>query len=108
MKRNVVINGRVYPTVEVTFNTICEFEDMGVPMAEIEKKSVMLLRAYAALCMGKKAADAGAEIEQHIVNGGSFDDIAAALTEAIEESGFFQALSKRAEETDSEGQTQAE
>lgn len=108
MKRNIIINGRVYPAAEVTFNTVCEFEDMGVPMPEIEKKSVMLLRAYVAICMGKKAAEAGAEIEQHVVNGGSFDDIASALTEAIEESGFFQALSKGAEETDSESQAPAE
>lgn len=107
MKQEITINGHIYPTKEITFNTVCRFEEMGIPMAEIEEKSIMFIRAYAAMCMGKKADQAGEEIENHIINGGSMDDIAEVLKEAVEESGFFQALSKRAAETDSQSETEA-
>ena len=94
----------MYPTKEITFNTVCQFEDMGIPMSEIESKSIMFIRAYAAMCMGKEADQAGEEIEKHIMNGGSMEDLAEVLRQAVEESGFFQALSKRAETEDSESQ----
>ena len=63
MKKEITINGHIYPTKEITFNTVCQFEEMGIPMAEIEEKSIMFIRAYAAMCMGKKADQAGEEIE---------------------------------------------
>ena len=102
MQKEIVINRKAYPAKEITFNTVCQFEDMGVPMSEIENKSIMFIRAYAAMCMGKKADQAGEEIERHIMNGGSMEDLAEVLHQAVEESGFFQALSKRAETADSE------
>lgn len=106
MQKEIVINGKAYPTKEITFNTVCQFEDMGIPMSEIETKSIMFVRAYAAMCMDKKADQAGDEIEKHVMNGGSIDELADVLRQAVEESGFFQALSKRAETADSESQTE--
>ena len=102
MQERIVINGKGYPTKEITFNTVCQFEDMGVPMSDIEAKSIMFIRAYAAMCMGVKADQAGEEIEKHILNGGTMEELADVLRQAVEESGFFQALSKRAETADSE------
>jgi len=58
------------------------------------------------MCMGVKADQAGEEIEKHILNGGTMEEIADVLRQAVEESGFFQALSKRAETADSKGQTE--
>lgn len=106
MQKEIVINGKAYPAKDITFNTVCQFEDMGIPMSEIESKSIMFIRAYAAMCMGKKADQAGEEIEKHIMNGGSMEELAEVLRQAVEESGFFQALSKRAEATGSESQTE--
>lgn len=108
MERTITINGKLYPAKEVTFNTVCQFEDMGIQMSEIDKKSVMLVRAYAAVCMNCDSDKAGNEIEQHIIGGGTLEEIAGAMNKAIEDSGFFQALSKRAKETDSEGKAEAE
>lgn len=104
MQKEIVINGKSYPAKEITFNSVCQFEGMGIPMSEIEEKSIMFIRAYAAMCMGKKVDQAGEEIEKHIMNGGSMDDIASVLRQAVEESGFFQALSKRAETEDSQSE----
>lgn len=106
MQKEIVINGKAYHTKEITFNTVCQFEDMGIPMSEIEEKSIMFIRAYAAMCMDKKADQAGDEIEKHVMNGGSIDELADVLRQAVEESGFFQVLSKRAETADSESQTE--
>ena len=106
MQKEIVINGKAYPTKEITFNTVCQFENMGIPMSEIEAKSIMFVRAYAAMCMDKKADQAGDEIEKHVMNGGSIDELADVLRQAVEESGFFQALSKRADTADSESQTE--
>lgn len=106
MQKEIVINGKAYPTKEITFNTVCQFEDMGIPMSEIEAKSIMFVRAYAAMCMDKKADQAGDEIEKHVMNGGSIDELADVLRQAVEESGFFRAMSKRAETADSESQTE--
>nr|DAE40882.1 MAG TPA: tail assembly chaperone protein [Caudoviricetes sp.] len=107
MRKTITINGKVYSTKEITFNSICEFEEMGVSMSDIEEKSMMFVRGYAAMCMGKKAEQAGQEIEAHILGGGDMGEITEALKEAVEESGFFQALSKRAKEKDAESQTAA-
>lgn len=106
--KKITLNGKSYPAEEVTFNTICKFEDMGVQMSEIGKKSITLIRAYVAACMDCDAETAGKEIESHIVAGGDLESITAALNHAIEESGFFQALSKRAEEKSSESAEEAE
>lgn len=105
MKNKVTINGKSYPAKEITFNAVCQFEDMGVQLTEIEKKSIMLLRAYAAVCMNCDAEKAGAELEAHITSGGDLKDLSGALSAAVEESGFFQALSKRAEEADGKSET---
>ena len=45
MKKEITINGHIYPTKEITFNTVCQIEEMGIPMAEIEEKSIMFIRA---------------------------------------------------------------
>ena len=37
------------------------------------------------------------EIQEHVINGGNLDGIFEAVTEAMNESRFFQALNKRAE-----------
>lgn len=106
--RTVEINGKEYIAQEITFNTVCEFEDMGVKLSELDKKSTMLLRAYAAVCMGCDAQAAGAELGAHIVGGGDLKGIADALNKAIEESDFFQTLAKRAEEKNGESTETAE
>ena len=54
---------------------ICDLEDLGVSIEDIERKPVSIVRAYAGICMGKSAKESGIEIQEHLLNGGSFDDI---------------------------------
>ena len=92
----IILNGTSYPAKEITFNDFCTFEDMGIDIQTMDKKPLSFLRTYIALCM--KNTDfvdaslldkAGTEIEKHIENGGSIEDLLESMSEAIQNSGFF-------------------
>lgn len=91
------INGKNYEPIELTFNTVCDLEDRGVSIADIKGKSMSLMRAYAALSMRMENDAAGQEIQDHIIGGGDFKEVADAFGKEVERSGFFQALSKKQE-----------
>lgn len=96
------LNGKMVKPKEIDLNLYCDFEEMGIPLESIQKKPFSLLRYYIARCMGTSPALAGKEIEAHIMNGGKLDDLMTVLNEAMEESGFFRALTD-GEETEEEG-----
>ena len=98
MRTSIEINGKKYKPAEFTFNNVCKLEEMGASLSDASNRSMSMLRAYLALCMNKPAWVAGKELEAHVIAGGQFDGLAEALTEALEESGFFQALTKKSEE----------
>lgn len=100
----MTINGKFYRESELDFNTVCEMENMGVSIQNIDDNIMSAARAYAAICMRKPLRLAGAEIEAHIVNGGTLADILEPFNKKAEESGFFQALRKKAEEDQAEAQ----
>ncbi len=90
------INGNTFQGAELTFNNICRMEEMDAPITLGAKVSFSLLRAYLALCMNTSKENAGEELEKHILNGGSFDEISEAMAEAIEQSDFFRSLQETA------------
>lgn len=100
----MTINGKFYKDAELDFNAVCEMENMGVSIQNIDDNIMSAARAYAAICMRKPLRLAGAEIEAHIVNGGTLADILEPFNKKAEESGFFQALRKKAEEDQAEAQ----
>lgn len=104
MTRTFTINGKLYQAREITFNTICELEDAGVSLTEIESKPISTVRSYFAICLGGNKEVAGQEIERHIINGGSLDEIMTAFREELADSDFFQALTKTANEETQENQ----
>ena len=105
MRKAIEINGKTYVPAELTFNTICRMEEMGAALTDAENRSMSLLRAYVSVTMNVPEKVGGEEFEKHIINGGKIDDIANCLTEAIEESGFFQALQKNEEQEASSVET---
>ena len=86
------INGKTYKMPELSFNAMCQLEDMGISLADFEKKPMAAIRGFLALAIGDTET-AGRELEAHIVAGGDFTEIAEEITKAVQESGFFQALS---------------
>ena len=87
------INGTEYTMPELNFNTMCKLEDMGVSLTEMDQKVLTTVRGFLALAMEK----AGMEIEQHLASGGSLDPLMESINKAVNESGFFRALSQSQE-----------
>lgn len=101
--RIFTINNKRYNSVEADFNMICDFELKGVQLQNISKVPTTAIRAYFSYCSGLDEETAGREISAHMMNGGDLSGISDALREAIEESDFFRALTKReTEETPEE------
>lgn len=97
-----VINGRKYKPVELDFNAICDMEDNGISLSDVRSKPQSTARAYLALYFNGNKDVAGYEIQQHILNGGSLEGLFEAFRESVDESGFFQAISKGAEKNQGE------
>lgn len=99
MNRLLTINGKSYKPAEFDVNFVCEMEDMGIALDQMENKMFNTVRAYVALSMGVDAKTAGKEISEHIRNGGSLDDISDAMTQMMEESDFFRPTQKGSDTT---------
>lgn len=99
IKRNhFVINGVDYLAKPFDFNTICEMEEAGVSLDNIQKRPMSTVRAYFTVCSGGDAEQAGKELQKHMIDGGDVEGIMTAMSKELENSDFFQALGKRAEE----------
>lgn len=93
-----VINNKKYVAKPVDFNMVCDFEDMGLAFTDIEKKTTSFIRGYLAFCSNLSVESAGKEIEKHIMNGGTLEEIATALMNEVQNSDFFQALNQNKEQ----------
>ena len=94
------INGKTYKGIDFGFGTVCDLEDMGIPMENYGNKPRLLQRGYFALCAGITAEQAGKEIEAHIIAGGNLVGLAEAMQDAIDKSDFFRAIQESAEKED--------
>ena len=94
------VNNKRYVAKEFDFNTLCDLEDMGVSLDSAQEKSMSMVRAYFALCTGRGKEYAGKEMQEHLISGGSFDDVVEAMSEEMNNSDFFQSLAKNKETND--------
>lgn len=101
------INGKNYKVPELTFNAMCELEDMGVSITSLDKKPMATIRGFLALAIGD-TEQAGKELEEHIVNGGKLDDVISDITRAVQDSNFFRALSTKQEQMPAASESKAE
>ena len=106
--KTFTINGISYTAKDFDFNLICDLEDMGVPLEKVQEKPLSMVRGYFALCAGKGNNYAGNEIQAHTVNGGNLEEITNVMSEKMEESDFFRALSKTEEKEITEKERPAE
>lgn len=96
MKKNVTINKKAYGVKPVTFNSICELEDLGlsiVSLKDFKKNIFSTYRACFSFHSGLPIELAGEEMSEHLCNGGTLDDFQPFL-EAVVESDFFKRLAK--------------
>lgn len=100
--KTFTVNGKEYKAKAFDFNLICDLEDMGISLQEARNKPMSMVRAYFGLCAEKGKEYAGKEMEEHVIGGGSFEDIMKIMAEEMEKSDFFRKLNKRAEQETTE------
>ena len=49
--RKFKLNGKEYKTKEFSFNTVCDLEDCGFSMEDMQKKPMSMVRAYLSICL---------------------------------------------------------
>lgn len=98
MSKYFEVNKNKYVKLPFDFNMVCELEENGVDMEDINKKPLKLVREYFAICAGITSIEAGDEIQKHIIGGGTLDSISDAMRTEIEKSDFFQSLMGRVED----------
>lgn len=106
MKKKITINGKDYNVAPMGVRTVCQLENYGVGLDDMGSKNMTFLCAYIAICMQTSLEEAQEAVENHIVSGGTFTKISEAINKEVEESAFFQALIKKAQESD--GTTESE
>ena len=94
MDRLLTLNGRSYKAAEFDINLICDFEEYGIPLGNIDSKMFNVIRLYVATSMNTDLKTAGREISEHLRNGGSIEEISNVMSEMMEISGFFRTESK--------------
>lgn len=98
--KTVKINGVDVTPAKVTFNLICDMEDLGVSLEDWAKKELGLVRAYLAASLGVSTKEAGNMIGEHMAKGGSLSELNDALWHEVSESDFFAGLRKARETAD--------
>lgn len=92
--RTFTVNNKRYNAKPFDFNTVCDLEDNGVSLSQMRDKPMSMVRAYFTLCFGGSKDDAGKEIQAHIIAGGKLEELYKVMGEEMNDSDFFQALSK--------------
>ena len=98
--KKFTVNKVVYTARPFDFDMVCELEDMGVTFERIDKMPMSLIRAYFAVCAGVSKEQAAELIQNHLINGGKLEDITEPMSNEMNNSDFFRALSEK-KETDS-------
>lgn len=106
MANYFTINGKRYTAPKFDFNAVCEFEEAGIPLAEAKNKSTAMIRVYFSLLFDGDKETAGNELEKHMIDGGTLEELADAMTKELQESRFFQAVSKKSAETSQETESE--
>lgn len=96
--RTFSINERLIKAKDIDYNMICDFEEAGVSIEQIQAKPMSALRLYISFCMDATSEKAGKEIGEHLMKGGTLEEVFDIFKTAMEESSFFQAINKEKEE----------
>lgn len=92
MERIIEINGRKFKAAEITFGTIRAMERLGVDFNNLNENTFGLISAYVSVSTHLSQEAADHLINEHIVNGGNFNDIMEAFKEQLDDSSFFRTL----------------
>lgn len=102
--KTFVVNNKRYTAKVFDYDMQCMLEENGITLGNLSKKPQNAMRVFLAYCGEIDLSEAGVELTQHIINGGTLDGLAEAFKFALDESDFFRALKARAEEIAAENQ----
>lgn len=90
----VKINQKNYEVPELTFRHSKLMEQMGLPVEGMMSRNYVFsaVSAFTAIVVPCEPEQADHLVEQHILGGGSLEDIYAAYANALQESNFFRKL----------------
>jgi len=92
--RTVTINNKVYNVPELTFAHSKILEQCGVPLRRLIDPDLAftICSAFVAIVTNNDIEGADHLLEQHVLGGGTLDEIYGAYVTAVTESGFFKKL----------------
>lgn len=90
----ITLNNKRIRAAECDFNFVAMLSENGIELNQISKKMIPTVRVYVAHCMGVDVETAGDYINQHIISGGTLEQIMETLSKKFEDSGFFRAISE--------------
>jgi len=90
----VKINNNTYNVPELTFAHSKILEQCGVPLRRLIDPDLAftICSAFVAIVTNNDLEDADHLLEQHILGGGTLDEVYGAYVQAVTESGFFKKL----------------
>ena len=97
--RFITVNGQKYKARPMDLNAICDLEDMGVQLSDWNRKRMSFIRGYIGICMSTDMYTAGEELQKHLMNGGTIEEVSKVIAKEVEESDFFRSLQQNAEAT---------
>lgn len=96
--------GKTVEAAPITFDFVADFvEFSGMKVEDIANsdKIFAVLRFYVAYCLGVSAKEAAGLIQEHMVSGGSLQNLAETYMLEVADSAFFQAFQDKKEEAES-------
>lgn len=98
--KNIKINNKDVVVKPLNYRAVSQLEEMGISLTDAEylKKNPLKFVncAIAVLCYNGDLDLAIDEIDNHIINGGSFVELNELVIKEFEESDFFKALNRAA------------
>lgn len=101
------VNGVTYTAKPFDFAMVCDLESVGVSIANANNMNMSFIRGYFAICADIDKEEAAHRIQEHIIKGGTLEDISDAMAKEMNESGFFRALSDNAKTDEGENPTES-
>ena len=87
------INKKTYNSKEIDFETFCQLEERGIEIEEVGvKKRLNTLKAFLSIWGEIPEEVASSELNNHIINKGTFDELNSVIDKEMNNSDFIQAI----------------
>lgn len=105
----IKINQKDYTLTELGFKDMVKMEDMGFSVLDLfqKQKVFSLAAAFVGVCADCGKEEAEQICEQHVLGGGSIEELCQQFMELVQGSGFFNQFLKNGEQNKEQIQAQS-